>query len=347
MATRSRAQKIGAKGQAWLIARIEEHDDWLARTLGEDYGVDIEAELVEEGVIQGEILKIQIKTTSKPTVKEGAIKFEIERKYIEYAQTCRYPVVLVLVDITEGDAWYLWVQEWLIRRRSVEGRLESIQDSWTQWVTLENSISSGLNSELKRIAQWRGETQLILSLIDSLRAAAATYNKDIIAALIGIISQHANSVADVSLDALIDEALRLNDRLRGTHKGNIIAEQLFKLVRQFGDRVSKATILDLVLRGDSYSRTGLTALGILYDDFPDHLRNLNLPDQFANIEPRVAYYCAFREKFPDHKSADMFVDPTGFVFAGFRYVQPDMHWDKYANRGPSALLDYLIPDDGN
>jgi hypothetical protein len=63
---------------------------------------------------------------------------------------------------------------------------------------------------------------------------------------------------------------------------------------------------------------------------------------FSREEPRVAYYCAFREKFPAEHSSNIFADPSDFTYAGRRYIQPKMHWDKYANRGPSALLDYLV-----
>jgi len=56
MATRFPQQKIGAIGHKWLAALIEEHSDWLKRDLGEDYGIDIEAELTENGV-RGKILK--------------------------------------------------------------------------------------------------------------------------------------------------------------------------------------------------------------------------------------------------------------------------------------------------
>jgi len=62
-----------------------------------------------------------------------------------------------------------------------------------------------------------------------------------------------------------------------------------------------------------------------------------------SIEPRVAYYCAFREARPDENSSNPFVDPSGFQFAGLQYLRPEMYWDKYVNRGPSALLDYLVP----
>jgi hypothetical protein len=344
MTIRSPQQKTGAIGHKWLVAQIEEHPDWLARELGEDYGIDIEAELTQEGV-RGEILKIQIKSTEHVDRQNDQVKLVIDRKYLDYAESCRYPVILVLVDIQTKQAWYLWLQDWLLKIRGVDGRLDPKQSTWVQWIPDQRTISSGLDAELKSIASWKGETQLVLSLMDALRAAAATHNKTTIEALTAIISDNAPTVADASLDALIDEAIVLGDRMRGTPEGNVIADQLFTLARRFGGKISRSTVHDLVMRGDSYSRTGLTALGMLYDDFFDHMKSLGLPSYFADIEPRVAFYCAFREAFPKEKSVNVFADPTGFTFAGLRYVQSDMHWDKYANRGPSALLDYLVPID--
>jgi hypothetical protein len=102
-----------------------------------------------------------------------------------------------------------------------------------------------------------------------------------------------------------------------------------------------AAIHDMVVRGDTYSRAGLTALGILYDEFPDYVHSLELPLHFTRVAPRVAYYCAFREAFPNEHSGNPFTDPKNFSFAGLRFRQPDGFANKYANRGPSALLDYL------
>lgn len=129
MTSRSLQQKIGAQGEKWLTARIEEHPDWLARYLGEDYGIDIEAELTENGV-RGEILKIQVKSTESAEQSAEGVKVVIDRKYVEYAESCRYPVILMHVDTRAKEAWYVWVQEWLLRMRGA-GRLRQKQSSWT------------------------------------------------------------------------------------------------------------------------------------------------------------------------------------------------------------------------
>ena len=328
------------------MAHIEEHPSWLARAQDEDFGIDIEAELTDPSP-RGEILKIQIKSTEKVQRRNGRIAIQVDRQYVEYADSCRYPVILVLVDTAAKNAWYLWLQDWLLKIRGTVGRLDPKQSSWIYWVPEQETITTGLSGELKSIARWKGETQLVLSLMDALRAAAATYDRKTIEILTSIISAKAPSVADASLNALIEQAIQLGDRLRGTHEGNQVADQLFALVRRHGGRVSRPAVHDLVIRGDSYSRTGLIALGILYDEFFEHLKSLNLPSYFSKIEPRVAFYCAFREAFSQEKSTNLFANPSGFIFAGLTYIQPDMFYDKYANRGPSALLDYLVPSRKN
>lgn len=341
---RIEAHKTGARGHRWLASFIEDHPDWLARELDTDYGIDMEAELTENGVC-GEILKIQIKSTKDLDRRENGVKAVIERKYVEYAHVCRYPVIFVVVDVITRESWYIWLQEWIHNYRSVHGALDKIQESWTCWIPIEQTLASGLDFSLKAIARWEGETQLVLSLIDALRSAACTYNAEAMSALIKLITVSAPKIADTSVDIIVKEALRLDNGLRATPQGNIIAKQLFDLVRQFGGRISFSTVSEIVLRGESYSRTGLTALGILYDENADHMRSLGLPKIFKERNPEVAYYCAFREAYPEMNSSDLMTNPGDFIFAGLRYIQPDRHWDKYANRGPSALLDYLVPID--
>jgi hypothetical protein len=341
MAKRSKEQKIGARGQRWLLAKIEEHPHWLARSLDEDYGIDLEAELTEND-LRGEILKIQAKASEIIERKDGRVKVEIDRAYVDYAQSCRYPFILVFVDLHTKQAWYLWLQDWILKKRAESALSTTNQQRWVEWIPDQQTIDNGLAGELKSIALWKGETQLVLSLRDALRAAAGSHKKETIEALVRAIEENAPKVADTSLDVLIEEAIALGDRMRGTLEGNIIADQMFALVRRYGDRVSRSTVHNLVIRGDSFSRAGVTALGILYDEFPEHLKSLDLLEYFTPIEPRVAFYCAYREAFPSIASTNILANPSDFTFAGLRYVQPDMHWDKYANRGPSALLEYLV-----
>jgi hypothetical protein len=340
MADRSSNQKIGSQGHKWLLAHVEDHPHWLSRELSEDFGIDAEFEITDPSVC-GDILKVQIKSSEHVERRDGAVKFTIERKYLEYADACRYPVIMVRVDTTSKEAWYLWLQDWLLAQRMTGSPLMSEQMFWMEWVPESQTVAAGLDRELKKIARWEGSSQLALSLRDALHAAVAIGDRRMMLLLAKAIASCADGLGQAGLNAVIDEAIKLGDRMRGTDEGNAVADQLFAMVRRSGAVVDAETVDRLVLRGDSYSRAGLTSLAIMYDDYFQHIRSLGLPSRYVDVEPRVAYYCAFREAHPEHHSGDVTVDPSDFTFAGLRYRQPDLHWDIYANRGPSALLDNL------
>lgn len=342
MANRTLGQKTGSRGHKWLLAHVEEHPHWLSRELSEDFGIDAEFETTEFG-LSGDILKVQIKSSDQVKRRDGAVKFIIERKYLEYADACRYPLILVRVDITSKEAWYLWLQDWLLTQRATSSPLLSDQKFWTEWVPEAQTVRAGLDGELRKIARWEGSSQLALSLRDALHAATSIGDRQMMLVLADALASCADGLGQAGLNEVIDEAVKLGNRLRGTDEGNAIADQLFAMVRRRGPRLDAETIDRLVLRGDSYSRVGLSSLAILYDEHFGHISALGLPARYADDEPRVAYYCAFREAHPEHNSRHVTVNPSAFIFAGLRYRQPDMFWDKYINRGPSALLDYLEP----
>src|SRR5262249_43620080 len=109
-----------------------------------------------------------------------------------------------------------------------------------------------------------------------------------------------------------------------------------------------ATVDVMVRRTDSYSRTGLVGLGILYDEFFDHMLTLNLIDHFLKQNlPDVAYYCALRQANPGKRDIQFIEGPGHLVFAGLLFDCPVSVFfgNKYGNRGRSAILDYLVPAD--
>jgi ATP-dependent exoDNAse (exonuclease V) beta subunit len=134
MIKRSQAQKIGSQGHKWAISQIENHPHWLARDLSsEDFGVDAEGELSVDA-IKGEILKLQFKASEQVPRKDNLVRIDIERKYVEYAESCRYPVILVRIDVSAKLAWYLWLQKWILEERAKGNKLPSDQQSFTTWI---------------------------------------------------------------------------------------------------------------------------------------------------------------------------------------------------------------------
>jgi hypothetical protein len=343
MTQRSRAQKIGSQGHRWITSQIENHPDWLARDLyNEDFGIDAEAELNVDA-IKGEILKLQFKASERVSRRDGRIQLEIEQRYVQYAESCRYPVILIRIDLSLKEAWYLWLQKWIVEERAKGNELASDQGSFTTWIDESQTLASGLDGDLRSIARWEGETQLALSLRDATRAAAATYNPTLVRRIVDLLSEAAPVIAGVHLDVVLRQAVLMGDRLRETAEGNAVAEQLFELVRRLGNKMTADTVDLMVRRGDSCSRTGLVGLGILYDEYFVHTLSLGLSEYFLKKElQEVAYYCALREAFPEKKSLGFVTGGFEFVFAGLKCVPDDRFLDKYANRGPSAILDYLV-----
>lgn len=346
MPIQSSSQRIGAIGHKWAVAQIAEHPGWLSRDLTDDFGVDAEAEMTEYGVC-GDILKLQFKSSEAVTKSKegGEIRFVVERKYLDYANQCRYPFIYVVIDITTHEAWYLWLQDWLLQQRRRGIDLQIGQETYSIWVDQTRTLSRGLTGELKDIAKWRGSTQVILSLMDALRAAVSAQSRTATERIIEIICESDPDVASGTLDIIIREATYLGNRMRGTSEGNFVGECLFQLVRRFGGRLTPTAISCMVCRGESYSRTGLIALGLLYDNYFGHISGLNLTDIFLRSgHQEVAYYCALREKHPDKKCLEFMNGPGDFQFSGMRFrgPEPGRFGDKYANRGPSAILDYLV-----
>lgn len=342
MASRSPAQRIGSKGHRWLLSKIEDHDDWLARSLDEDFGIDAEAELTEGGVL-GHIVKLQFKSSEAVSRKNNQIRVLIDKKYIDQAKSCRYPIIFVAADLTTREAWYIWLQRWILEERAKGERLEK-QETYSRWIRDSSTLERGLDEDWKNIARWRTETQLILSLLDTLKAATARYNEELISHFIELLRKTAPTIADASLDVLVSEAIYLGGRMRGTTEGLTISQLLYPLIREFGGKLSKHAVIEIVQRGETYSRTGLSALGMLYDEYFDRTASFGLPEYFVEQElPEVAYYCALREENPTKKCLDFMSGPGDFTHAGLRFVDPEhVHFGcKYANRGPSAILDYL------
>jgi hypothetical protein len=167
-----------------------------------------------------------------------------------------------------------------------------------------------------------------------------------VARIVDLLAEAAPIMAGVQFDAVLREAVLMGDRLRGTLEGNAIADQLFALVRKLGNQMTVETVDLMVRREDAYSRTGISGLGILYDEYFAQASSLGLTKHFLeNGLSDVAYYCALREAYPDKQTYDFLSGQFEFVFTGLKCVPDDRFSDKFANRGPSAILDYLTPAD--
>jgi hypothetical protein len=245
------------------------------------------------------------------------------------------------VCLETKQAWYIWLQEWLLNQRTILDPLTQNKRSWTVWVPATQTVQAGLCVELKAIARWEGQVQLTLALYDAFRCALAASKPEIAEAVRPLISISSSFAGTTGLNVLIGEAIKLGDKLRGTHEGELVTKQIYDIIRHAGKIVTKETAIKLVMRGDTFSRVGINALGILYDEHFHHALSLQLPIAFETLAPDASFYCAFREAYQE---SHLF-PPKEFRHAGLKYIEPDDAMSKYANRGPSAILECLTLED--
>lgn len=151
------------------------------------------------------------------------------------------------------------------------------------------------------------------------------------------------TVSQGVFNLILEEARLLGSGMRGTIEGNKVADQMFSLIRMHGSTMGVESIDLMVTRDESYSRVGLSGLGILYDKFFSHVASLGLVGHYEEKGMLdVSYYCALRENFSEHKDFSACMKSAEFKYHGLS-LECDAYYliSKYPNRGPSVVLDCL------
>jgi len=314
--------------------------DWIVRGQEEDFGIDSEIELAE-GEVKGQILKLQIKTSQNIPITNKRIKYRVHTSLLHYANSCRIPLILVIASIQPETAWFLWLQKWIVGLRQSGRSMEDLGKSVTVYIPNDQTLDNGLSHDLKNIARWATETQLVLSLADILRTAVAIRSQEVIVAISKLIYTVDSAYQDYPVEILVDEVLNLGLQIWATLEGNEVSKMLYWFCRNHGDRFTAKQIRRLVVRDDTVSRTGINALGILYDEFAQHTSGLKLPKVFKDLEdPRVSYYCRLREKYLGKTLIQIVQSGKGMSIDSLAFHRDNDFMDKWANRGDSAVLDY-------
>ena len=343
MSIRTEAQMLGSQGQSLIVHIINSTGDWIARSQDEDFGIDLEAELAVPHV-SGQLIKIQVKASRSVENSERGVVCQIPKKLAVYADSCRLPVVLARVDLGQQEAWYVWLQQWLLDRQRSGLRMEDMPELVTHHIPADRTLQNGLLNELRDIAQWKTRTQLVLTVHDAIRTSAAVYNYGVLNHLVALLDQLGIVNEHFPINLVIEQAIALGDRLWTTHEGNQASSTLYAICRHFGQNFSADQIQRMVRRDESTSRTGLNALGILYDEVYDHVASLNLVELFlTHSDKRIAFYCHLRELRPKAGFIDCIHGGFDVQFADLA-IDPSLKEDllsKWPNRGDSVLLDYL------
>lgn len=310
----------------------------------EDFGVDLEAEL-DIPTVGGALLKLQVKSRLKK-LNNSQIQCRIKRAMLEYANSCRLPVILVVADCDCDKAWYVWLQEWLFEKRQNGIEIEAMPRTITVSIPAKHEFVPALHSRLRDIAQCKTAIQMVLSLRDAMQTSIAVQSNELAVAIAEVLDKADKTFPQFPIKLAIGEMLRLECQIWGTQEGNRVSILLFEICRRFGDRFDADLIAQMVVRGEGYSRTGINALGILYDEFPERMQQLKPSRVFAHFaDPRVQYYCQLRERYFQKNSSSLVFNPSADFRIGKWDLAPGIRGelpDKWANRGDSAILDYVI-----
>lgn len=345
MSKRTKSQRIGSLGQSLIRVVVDRNPSWISRSQDQDFGIDLEIELAEPDV-RGEILKVQIKSTEKPDITPKGVKAVLEKKYVRLAESFRVPLIFVVADTTSNQAWYVWLQGWLLAQRRLGKAMDSIPDAAVIYIPESDTLCAGLDGPLKEIARWANADQLLISLSDAMRTAAATCNEKILLSLAELCGAADAALTDFPFELLIDLLVELSNRRCLPWEFAMLGRFLAILARIHGGKISKNSVMRMVVPGAVVSRAGLLGLGSLYDSHEQHVHLLQLPNAFeAAGFPDAAFYCRLREKYPGVKSIQLALGEFDYTVDGLTVnVQDKRRFrDKWINRGESVYLDFLTP----
>lgn len=101
-------------------------DHWLYRQeTGNDYGRDCTIELSENDEWHNKKIECQIKGSHSPKYRfrNTVIAYSLDIKTIQYALSSSIPFLLIFVDLTEEEAYYLPLQEYFHKHPEVHEKV--------------------------------------------------------------------------------------------------------------------------------------------------------------------------------------------------------------------------------
>lgn len=136
--------------------------EWIVRDVADDYGVDLEIELVDQTVVSGDRIWVQLKSEERSTrrahrfpighrfpaasqdaggnITADYIAYSLSTKEIEYARRCHFPLILVVVDLAVSDAYWVPLRNEAEIRFSGKDTLKPGQKSATLQIPVWSSL---------------------------------------------------------------------------------------------------------------------------------------------------------------------------------------------------------------
>lgn len=349
MPKRSISQRTGDQAEHLAQGAFLDAPNWICRTQSHDFGIDLEAELIDiiDGVeeLSGALVKIQVKGTLKPIYRNRGFYVRLKVDYLKYANQFRVPVLLLLVNVRSGEIHYLWLQEYLIGREDILYAAKSVLVK----IPEENKLSLSFQRQLPQIALGVTKGSQLMAAQKLFEVFSSKYDATALA-LASDLLEHLGEGGHIAVfNGAIDKLIK-----RGPHLSRVESQEFGKvlvdLTRRFGERLDVGQVLKMVVRGDNYSLAGLDGLLGLYDGFPDHAKSLDLARRFDELKLYdLSWYCQFREAHAEQDSMSIWLKiselETAFKTGGGILHIPEENRDyctsKWPNRADAVYLQSL------
>jgi tetratricopeptide (TPR) repeat protein len=143
MPKRPRTHVTGSKAVRAFINALP--DEWVIREPSEDYGIDLEVEVFENGRATGLTFKVQ----SKGTDAAGSLARKIKRRTINYWRKLDVPVLVVLWDKTLGVPRYRWAHT-IGMDRPINPETSTVSVRFEPSAAVDAAFVAGLPAYLER-----------------------------------------------------------------------------------------------------------------------------------------------------------------------------------------------------
>lgn len=107
---------------------------WIVRPILKDYGVDYEIEIVDQNVVSGNRIWVQMKSVKNAnfydvykkvphlhsfikkqnSTNQKYLSFPVTTKLLNYALKCPFPLLLFVADLTKKDIWWICLRDYIL-----------------------------------------------------------------------------------------------------------------------------------------------------------------------------------------------------------------------------------------
>ena len=151
--------------------------EWIVRAIPKDYGVDYEIEFVDQEIVSGNRIWIQMKsveacklqtqsyqlgdkfpeldTDGDGNLKVNYIPFSIAAKELHYALKCAFPLLLFVADLKQQDIYWLPIRDEIVGSLSHKNPNWSSQKSATLHLPTSSRITPTTSQRRQRMRRSR------------------------------------------------------------------------------------------------------------------------------------------------------------------------------------------------